>query len=332
MKFDIDILSEPRNDWIFDEAKQLLQLPFNDLLFLAHSITRKNFISNSIQMSTLLSIKTGACPEDCSYCPQSIRFNTEIEKHELLDLENVKTEANKAKSSGATRFCLGAAYRGPKDKDLEKIIEMIKYVKSINLECCATLGLLKPHQAKMLAEAGLDYYNHNVDTSKDNYQNIISTRTYDDRIDTLQEVRKSGMKVCCGGIIGMGESEDDRIQMLVELSQMERHPESVPINNLVAVKGTPFEKLHGASELDFIKMIAVTRIILPRSYVRLSAGRNKLSEAEQAMCLFAGANSIFYGEKLLTTDNPEEDKDLALLNKLGITIEAPNPNQKHIPL
>jgi len=330
MKFDIDTLSEPRNDWIFEEAKQLSQLPFNDLLFLAHSITRKNFVSNSIQMSTLLSIKTGACPEDCSYCPQSIRFHTEIEKHELLDLENVKSEANKAKSNGATRFCLGAAYRGPKDRDLEKIIEMIKYVKSINLECCATLGLLKPHQAKMLAEAGLDYYNHNVDTSKDNYQNIISTRTYDDRIDTLQEVRNSGMKVCCGGIIGMGESEDDRIQMLVELSQMEKHPESVPINNLVAVKGTPLEKLHGASELDFIKMIAVTRIILPKSYVRLSAGRNKLSEAEQAMCLFAGANSIFYGEKLLTTDNPEEDKDLALLNKLGITIEAPNPNQKHM--
>jgi biotin synthase len=330
MKFDIDALSGPRNDWIFAEAKQLSQLPFNDLLFLAHSITRKNFVSNSIQMSTLLSIKTGACPEDCSYCPQSIRFHTEIEKHELLDLEHVKSEANKAKSNGATRFCLGAAYRGPKDRDLEKIIEMIKYVKSINLECCATLGLLKPHQAKMLAEAGLDYYNHNVDTSKDNYQNIISTRTYDDRIDTLQEVRNSGMKVCCGGIIGMGESEDDRIQMLVELSQMEKHPESVPINNLVAVKGTPLEKLHGASELDFIKMIAITRIILPKSYVRLSAGRNKLSEAEQAMCLFAGANSIFYGEKLLTTDNPEEDKDLALLNKLGITIEAPNPNQKHM--
>jgi biotin synthase len=312
---------EPKNTWTTKETLALFNLPFNDLLFEAQEIIRHNFKKNTIQVSTLLSIKTGACPEDCSYCPQSIRFNTDIEKHDLLDLDSVKAAAIKAKENGATRFCLGASYRGPKDKDLIKIIDMIQYVKSIGLECCATLGLLKPHQADMLSASGLDYYNHNLDTSKANYEKIISTRTYDDRINTLSEVRRSGMKVCCGGIIGMGEGVEDRASLLVELANMDVQPESVPINNLVAVRGTPLEDLSGSDHLDFVKMIAVTRILLPKSYVRLSAGRHAFSDEMQALCFFAGANSIFYGDKLLTTTNPDENTDLVLFKKLGLSTE-----------
>jgi biotin synthase len=314
-----------KKSWSTQETLALFELPFNDLLFEAQEITRENFKKNTIQISTLLSIKTGACPEDCSYCPQSIRFNTDIENHDLLDLESVKKAAKNAKENGATRFCLGASYRGPKDKDLEKIIKMIHYVKSIDLECCATLGLLKPHQADMLAASGLDYYNHNLDTSKANYSKIISTRTYESRLETLTEVRRSGMKVCCGGIVGMGESLEDRAALLVELANMDIQPESVPINNLVAVKGTPLEKLNGADHIDFVKMIAVARILLPKSYIRLSAGRNAFSDAVQALCFFAGANSIFYGDKLLTTTNPDENTDLALFQKLGLSAEQ-TPN------
>jgi biotin synthase len=278
MPFESHSKFKPRSTWTTEQALALFNLPFNDLLFEAQEIVRHNFKKNTIQVSTLLSIKTGACPEDCSYCPQSIRFNTDIEKHDLLDLDSVKAAASKAKENGATRFCLGASYRGPKDKDLVKIIDMIQYVKSIGLECCATLGLLKPHQADMLSASGLDYYNHNLDTSKANYEKIISTRTYDDRINTLSEVRRSGMKVCCGGIIGMGEGVEDRASLLVELANMDVQPESVPINNLVAVRGTPLEDLSGSDHLDFVKMIAVARILLPKSYVRLSAGRHAFTD------------------------------------------------------
>ncbi len=321
MPFESHSKFKPRSTWTTEQALALFNLPFNDLLFEAQEIVRHNFKKNTIQVSTLLSIKTGACPEDCSYCPQSIRFNTDIEKHDLLDLDSVKAAASKAKENGATRFCLGASYRGPKDKDLVKIIDMIQYVKSIGLECCATLGLLKPHQADMLSASGLDYYNHNLDTSKANYEKIISTRTYDDRINTLSEVRRSGMKVCCGGIIGMGEGVEDRASLLVELANMDVQPESVPINNLVAVRGTPLEDLSGSDHLDFVKMIAVARILLPKSYVRLSAGRHAFTDEMQALCFFAGANSIFYGDKLLTTTNPDENTDLTLFKKLGLSIE-----------
>ncbi|MBI79136.1 MAG: biotin synthase BioB [Gammaproteobacteria bacterium] len=312
---------EQRHDWSKEELKNLYRLPFNDLLYAAQWIHRKYFIPNEIQMSTLLSIKTGACPEDCSYCPQSVRYNTEVEPEDLMPLEAVISAAKKAKKAGATRFCMGAAYRGPKDKQLEKIIEMIKAVKSLGLETCATLGLLDKNQALLLKKSGLDYYNHNLDTSENFYKEIITTRNYSDRLKTLQSVRASGMKVCCGGILGLGEDRDDRIMLMQTLANMPTQPESVPINNLVRSSGTPLEKTDPIDMIEFVRTVAVARIIMPKSHVRLSAGRADFSDEMQALCFMAGANSIFYGDKLLTTKNPDYNDDLALLSKLGLKTE-----------
>jgi biotin synthase len=274
-----------------------------------------------VQLSTLLSIKTGACPEDCGYCPQSARFNTGLKAEPLLPLAAVKQAALEAKANGATRFCMGAAWRAPKDRDIEKVAEMVREVKALGLESCVTLGMLKPNQAQSLAAAGLDYYNHNLDTSPEYYSEVITTRTYDDRLETLANVRDAGLKVCCGGIVGMGESEADRVEFLRGLANLPAHPESVPINELVAVEGTPLAKAAPLSPLDFVRTIAVARILMPRSYVRLSAGRQQMSEETQALCFLAGANSIFYGERLLTTENPQNAKDRALFATLGIKPE-----------
>ena len=312
---------EQRHDWSKEELKNLYRLPFNDLLYAAQWIHRKYFIPNEIQMSTLLSIKTGACPEDCSYCPQSVRYNTEVEPEDLMPLEAVISAAKKAKKAGATRFCMGAAYRGPKDKQLEKITEMIKAVKSLGLETCATLGLLDKNQALLLKRSGLDYYNHNLDTSENFYKEIITTRNYSDRLKTLQSVRASGMKVCCGGILGLGEDRDDRIMLMQTLANMPTQPESVPINNLVRSSGTPLENTDPIDMIEFVRTVAVARIIMPKSHVRLSAGRADFSDEMQALCFMAGANSIFYGDKLLTTKNPDYNDDLALLSKLGLKTE-----------
>jgi len=307
-----------RHDWHTDEVKALFELPLNDLLFQAQTVHRAHFNANEVQISTLLSIKTGGCPEDCSYCPQSSHFNTEVKADKLMDKETVFAEAKKAKEAGASRFCMGAAWRSPKERDIPKVAELIAGVKALGLETCATLGMLDEGQAAKLKEAGLDYYNHNLDTSENFYGNIITTRTYKDRLDTLANVRDAGMNVCCGGIVGMGEDITDRADMLITLANMPEHPESVPINLLVQVEGT---KLNGVKELDifeFVRTIAVARILMPKSYVRLSAGREDMSEETQALCYFAGANSIFYGEKLLTTANPEAHQDMALFTKLGL--------------
>jgi biotin synthase len=314
-------LAPLRHDWRSDEIAALFAQPFNDLLFAAHSIHRAQFDPNAVQLSTLLSIKTGACPEDCGYCPQSARYQTGLEAEPLLPLAQVKQAAQAAKDSGATRFCMGAAWRSPKDRDLEKVIEMVREVKSLGLETCVTLGMLKSQQARALADAGLDYYNHNLDTSPEFYSEIVSTRTYEDRLETLAHVRDAGVKVCCGGIVGMGESRADRAEFLRALANLPQHPESVPVNELVQVAGTP---LHGTAPLDpleFVRTIAVARILMPGSYVRLSAGRTQMSDELQALCLFAGANSIFYGDKLLTTGNPQDQRDRALLDRLGIRPE-----------
>ena len=310
-----------RHDWSKEELKDLYRLPFNDLLYAAQWIHRKYFIPNEIQMSTLLSIKTGACPEDCSYCPQSVRFNTGVDPEDLMPLEAVISAAKKAKKAGATRFCMGAAYRGPKDRQLEKIIAMIKAVKSLGLETCATLGLLDKDQALLLKRSGLDYYNHNLDTSESFYKEVITTRNYSDRLKTLESVRESGMKVCCGGILGLGEGRDDRIMLMQTLANMPTQPESVPINNLVRSSGTPLENADPIDMIEFVRTIAVARIIMPKSHVRLSAGRSDFSDEMQALCFMAGANSIFYGDKLLTTKNPDYNEDLALLSKLGLKAE-----------
>jgi biotin synthase len=315
-----------RNDWTLDEVKALFELPFNDLLYRAHSLHREFFDPREIQISTLISVKTGACPEDCSYCPQSIRFNTSVDNEPLMELNAVLDAAKAAKGKGATRFCMGAAYRSPKPKQLEQIAEMIRGVRDLGMETCATLGMLREGQAEKLKEAGLDYYNHNLDSSESFYEEIITTRSYQDRLDTLKSVRDAGMKVCCGGIIGMGEKVQDRAELLHTLATMPEHPGSVPVNQLVQVEGTP---LHGTAELDpldFVRIIAVARILMPASHVRLSAGRNEMSDETQALCFFAGANSIFYGEKLLTTDNPEADTDRQLRARLGLrpeTVAAP---------
>jgi biotin synthase len=279
---------------------------------------------NTVQISTLLSIKTGACPEDCAYCPQSVRFETGLEASELLELEDVAARAIAAKDSGATRFCMGAAYRSPKPKDLRKILAMIREVKALGLETCATLGMVTPPQALELKVAGLDYYNHNLDTSPRYYQEIISTRTYQDRLDTLQAVRDAGMKVCCGGIVGMGEEPQDRIELLHTLATLPEHPQSVPINQLVRVPGTPLADSKALDPFDFVRMIAVARILMPASHVRLSAGRAEMSDELQALCFMAGANSIFYGEKLLTTGNPDTEHDLRLFQRLKIAAEPHN--------
>lgn len=307
-----------RNDWQLDEVKALFALPFNDLLYKAQTIHRQNFDPNQIQVSSLLSIKTGSCSEDCGYCPQSARFNTELEPEALLPLDEVLATAQRAKDEGASRFCMGAAWRSPKDRDIERVVEMIKGVKSLGLETCVTLGMLSDEQTQRLKEAELDYYNHNLDTSEEFYSEVITTRTYQDRLDTLERVRNAGLNVCCGGILGMGESDVDRANMLIELANLPKHPESVPINMLVQVEGTP---LHGQDELDplvFVRTVAVARIMMPTSRVRLSAGRTEMSDEMQALCFFAGANSIFYGEKLLTTDNPVANSDKQLFSRLGI--------------
>lgn len=307
-----------RHDWTVEEISALYDMPFNDLLFEAQTIHRKNFDANAVQVSTLLSIKTGKCPEDCSYCPQSIRYETEIENEPLMPIDEVIASAKLAKENGSSRFCMGAAWRRPKDKDLEPVIKMVKEVKAMGLETCLTLGMLTDSQAETLQQAGLDYYNHNLDTSPEYYGEVITTRTYQDRLDTLEHVRNSGMKTCCGGILGMGESRRDRVGLFKELANQSHHPESVPINMLVRVSGTPMENGDDLDSLEFIRSVAIARIMMPKSYVRLSAGREKMSDEMQAMCFFAGANSIFYGEKLLTTPNPDANHDMQLFERLGI--------------
>jgi len=310
-----------RHDWTLQEARDLFNLPFNDLLFRAQTVHREHFDPNEVQVSTLLSIKTGACPEDCKYCPQSGHYNTGLEKEKLLEIEKVVAEARVAKAKGASRFCMGAAWRSPSRKDMPYVLDMVKQVKSLGMETCMTLGMLKEEEARELASAGLDYYNHNLDTSEKYYNHIITTRTYQDRLDTLDNVRKAGMKVCCGGIMGMGEDEDDRVGLLVQLANLPQHPESVPVNMLVKVKGTPLENVDDLDPFEFVRIIAVARIMMPASHVRLSAGREQMNEQMQALCFMAGANSIFYGEKLLTTANPEADADMQLFRKLGIRPE-----------
>ncbi|WP_110458124.1 biotin synthase BioB [Shewanella algidipiscicola] len=307
-----------RHDWQRDEIESLFVLPMNDLLFKAHSIHRQVYDPNEVQISRLLSIKTGACPEDCKYCPQSARYDTGLEKERLIEIDKVLTEARAAKAAGASRFCMGAAWRNPHERDMPYLKDMVAEVKAMGMETCMTLGMLSPSQAEELAGAGLDYYNHNLDTSPEYYGDIITTRTYQDRLDTLSNVRAAGMKVCSGGIVGMGEQASDRAGLLQQLANMEQHPDSVPINMLVKVAGTPFENLDDLDPLEFVRTIAVARIIMPHSRVRLSAGRESMSDELQAMCFFAGANSIFYGCKLLTTSNPEENDDMALFKRLGL--------------
>ena len=301
---DLDHLGEVRTDWTLDEVRALFALPFNDLLFHAQPVHRRGFDPNRVQVSTLLSIKTGGCPEDCAYCPQSVRYETTVGRDDLMDLGDVVDAARAAREAGATRFCMGAAYRNPKPKQLERINEMVREVRALGLETCATLGMLTPEQALELKGAGLDYYNHNLDTSEAFYGEIITTRTYQDRLDTLAAVRAAGMNVCCGGILGMGETELDRAQLLHTLATLPQHPESVPINQLVQVEGTPLDGLPPLDPLDLVRTIATARLLMPRSYLRLSAGRTDMSEPVQALCFLAGANSIFYGDRLLTTPNP----------------------------
>lgn len=320
-----------RHDWTRVEVQALFDLPFNDLLFQAHTVHRANFDANVVQRSQLLSIKTGACPEDCAYCPQSIRYDTGLKKDPLMEVQAVVEAAREAKAEGATRFCMGAAWRSPKDRDLEKVEAMVREVKALGMETCVTLGMLKSHQAQRLADAGLDYYNHNLDTSPEFYGEIITTRTYEDRLETLGHVREAGVKVCCGGIVGMGEGETDRAELLRQLAIMTPHPESVPINNLVQVAGTPLAGADALHPIDFVRTIAVARILMPKSHVRLSAGRTDMTDELQALCFFAGANSMFYGEKLLTTTNPQNARDEALMERLGITPEGGAPGQVHMP-
>jgi biotin synthase len=311
-----------RHDWTLPEIKALFDLPFNDLVFQSQTTHRQNFDPNAVQISSLLSIKTGACPEDCSYCPQSARYDTGLERERLMPLEEVKQAALNAKKNGASRFCIGAAWRNPTDKNLDKVIEMISTVKDMGLETCVTLGMLTQPQSKKLKAAGLDYYNHNLDTSPEYYKDIITTRNYQDRLDTLENVRSEKINVCCGGIVGMGETDKDRSALLQQLANLPEHPQSVPINLLVQVENTP---LYGTEKLDpieFVRTIAVARIMMPKSAVRLSAGRNDMSDEMQALCFVAGANSIFYGDTLLTTPNPDENKDLELFEKLGINVSG----------
>lgn len=310
-----------RHDWTADEVVALFEMPFNDLLFQAASVHRAHFNPNEVQVSTLLSIKTGACPEDCKYCPQSGHYNTGLAKEKLMEVQKVVEQAKAAKAAGASRFCMGAAYRSPTEKDFPFILEMVKEVKSLGLETCMTLGMLESEQAQSLAAAGLDYYNHNLDTSPEYYGDIITTRTYADRLNTLQQVRDAGMKICSGGILGMGEGVRDRAGLFIQLANMNPHPESVPVNMLVKVAGTPLDIQEDLDPIEFIRAIAVARIMMPTSHVRLSAGRENMSEEMQAMAFFAGANSIFYGDKLLTTANPEANRDKALFSKLGIQPE-----------
>ncbi len=307
-----------RNDWQLDEVQALYGLPFNDLLFKAQSIHRENFDPNEVQISSLLSIKTGSCSEDCGYCPQSARYDADLTPEALMPVEQVLQSAQIAKDQGASRFCMGAAWRSPKDKDIERVVEMVQGVKALGMETCVTLGMLTDKQTKALKQGGLDYYNHNLDTSEEYYSEVITTRTYQDRLDTLKRVRDAEINVCCGGIVGMGESDIDRANLLIELANLPKHPESVPINMLVQVEGTPLQNTEALDPIIFIRTIAVARILMPESRVRLSAGRKEMSDEMQALCFFAGANSIFYGDKLLTTDNPMTNHDLALFDRLGL--------------
>lgn len=307
-----------RHDWTVEEIEALFALPFQDLLFQAQSVHRECQSPNTVQMSSLLSVKTGACPEDCAYCPQSVRHDTGLEREKLLAVQEVGERAKAAQQAGATRFCMGAAWRSPKQRDLEVMIAMIKEVRELGMETCATLGMLTADQARQLREAGLDYYNHNIDTSPEYYGEIITTRDFQDRLDTLEAVRSAGLNVCCGGIVGMGETLRDRARMLQVLANLEQHPESVPINQLVAVPGTPLAGREPVDPFDFVRTIAVARILMPHAAVRLSAGREQMSDELQALAFFAGANSIFYGEKLLTTGNPDVEHDRALLRRLGM--------------
>ena len=307
-----------RHDWQLAEVEALLAMPFNDLLYKAQTVHRTYFDPNEIQVSSLLSIKTGSCSEDCGYCPQSARYDSDLTPEALMPVEAVLKSAQQAKEQGASRFCMGAAWRSPKDRDIERVVEMVKGVKALGMETCVTLGMLTDKQTQALKDGGLDYYNHNLDTSEDYYSEIITTRTYQDRLDTLERVRDAGINVCCGGIVGMGETATDRAKLLAQLANLPKHPESVPINMLVQVEGTP---LHGADALDplvFVRTVAVARIMMPQSRVRLSAGRNAMSDEMQALCFLAGANSIFYGDKLLTTDNPMTHHDKQLFDRLGV--------------
>jgi biotin synthase len=308
--------STPR--WQAAEVEALFALPFNDLLYRAQSVHRQHFDANAVQLSTLLSIKTGGCPEDCGYCPQAARYHTGVENQALLSVDTVVAAARLAKEKGATRFCMGAAWRGPKARDLDQVLPMVEAVRALGLETCATLGLLKPGQAERLKTAGLDYYNHNIDTAPDRYADIITTRTQQDRLDTLSQVRAAGLHVCCGGIVGMGESRQARAALIAQLANMDPYPESVPINNLVQVEGTPLYGTDNLDPLEFVRTIACARITMPRAMVRLSAGRQEMAESIQALCFLAGANSVFYGEKLLTTGNPDVERDQALFAKLGL--------------
>ncbi|MBL6664772.1 MAG: biotin synthase BioB [Rickettsiales bacterium] len=309
---------ELKHDWQVAEVEKLFTLPFNDLIFRAAEIHRKYHDPNKVQISTLLSIKTGSCPENCKYCPQSAHYNTGLEKEALMETDKILAAAKNAKEAGASRFCMGAAWRSLHDRDVEKICNIVDEVKKTGLETCMTLGMLTKEQSEKLKEAGLDYYNHNIDSSEEFYSEIISTRNFEDRLNTLKNVRESGLNVCSGGIVGMGETQTDRAKMLIVLANLPKHPGSVPINMLVKVKGTPLEKVEDLDEFDFVRTIAVARIMMPKSAVRLSAGREEMNEQTQALCFLAGANSIFYGEKLLTTANPEAKKDQELFKKLGI--------------
>lgn len=315
-------MSAIRHDWTTDAIEALLGLPFNDLLFTAQGVHREHFDPNRVQVSTLLSIKTGACPEDCGYCPQSAHHDVALERERLLPLDEVLTAARAAHDQGATRFCMGAAWRNPTDRNLDQVIEMVRAVKDEGLETCMTLGMLTAAQAERLAAAGLDYYNHNLDTSPEFYGNVISTRTYQDRLDTLDQVRAAGMNVCSGGILGMGESRADRARLLQQLANLPRHPESVPINQLVQVEGTPLFGTEALDPFEFVRTVAVARILMPKAHVRLSAGRTDMSDEMQALCFLAGANSLFHGERLLTTPNPEEVHDRRLFERLGIQPES----------
>ena len=311
-------MSPLRHDWQLAEVQALFAQPFNDLIFQAQSIHRQNFDPNEVQISSLLSIKTGSCSEDCGYCPQSARYDSGLKSEALMPIDEVIQAAQQAKDQGASRFCMGAAWRQPKDRDIERVVEMVQGVKALGLETCVTLGMLTDSQTARLKEGGLDYYNHNLDTSEEYYSEVITTRTYKDRLDTLARVRDAGINVCCGGIVGMGEGEQDRAKLLIELANMPKHPESVPINMLVQVEGTPLMGTEKLDPLEFVRTIAVARILMPTSRVRLSAGRKDMNDEMQALCFLAGANSIFYGDKLLTTDNPMTNHDVALFDRLGL--------------
>ncbi|OBY74785.1 biotin synthase BioB [Acinetobacter gyllenbergii] len=319
-----------RNDWSRAEIQAVYEQPFLDLLFQAQQLHRQYFAANTIQVSTLLSIKTGKCPEDCKYCSQSARYDSKLEAEKRIAVEKVIQEAQKSKASGASRFCMGAAWRNPHERDMPYVLDMVREVKALGLETCMTLGMLNASQAERLKEAGLDYYNHNLDTSREYYSHIISTRTFDDRLDTLDHVRQAGLKVCSGGIVGLGESREDRIGLLHELATLPLHPESVPINMLVPIEGTPLAQVEKLDVTEWIRTVAVARLLMPQSYIRLSAGREALTDSDQALAFMAGANSIFSGEKLLTTANAGENRDQALFQKLGLSIEAAKPSIKQL--